>query len=138
MLTGNSVRAQAMAMEDRINDHNGVKIANLEAAIGRVGAGFDDAMGALSKRLVDLEASLLNAGDRGQRSGQLLIELQSRRARLLNRSRSESGKTKRDVHRDGAIRLEAERYRAHVDECPCHQACGDQQLQRQRQLHRHQ
>ena len=55
---------RALAMEERINDHNGVKIANLEATIGRVGAGFDDAMGALSKRIVDLEAKLLEAGDR--------------------------------------------------------------------------
>ena len=55
---------RAMAMEDRINEHNGVKIANLDAAIGRVGAGFDDAIGALSKRMVDLEAGLLDAGDR--------------------------------------------------------------------------
>src|SRR4029077_14627526 len=55
---------RAMAMEERINDHNGVKIANLEATIGRVGAGFDDAMGALSKRIVDVEARLLEAGDR--------------------------------------------------------------------------
>ena len=55
---------RAMAMEDRINEHNGVKIANLDAAIGRVGAGFDDAIGALSKRMADLEAGLLDAGDR--------------------------------------------------------------------------
>ena len=55
---------RAMAMEERINEHNGVKIANLEATIGRVGSGFDDAMGALSKRLVDLEAKLIEAGDR--------------------------------------------------------------------------
>ena len=55
---------RAMAMEDRINDHNGVKIANLEATIGRVGSGFDDAMGALSKRFVDLEAQLIEAGER--------------------------------------------------------------------------
>ncbi|MEP7204493.1 MAG: hypothetical protein ABI894_17915 [Ilumatobacteraceae bacterium] len=55
---------RAMAMEERINEHNGVKIANLEATIGRVGSGFDDAMGALSKRIVDLEAMLLEAGDR--------------------------------------------------------------------------
>ncbi|HZX55345.1 MAG TPA: hypothetical protein VFE86_11735 [Ilumatobacteraceae bacterium] len=55
---------RAIAMEERINDHNGVKIANLEATIGRVGAGFDDAMGALSKRLADLDARLLEAGDR--------------------------------------------------------------------------
>lgn len=55
---------RALAMEERINDHNGVKIANLEATIGRVGSGFDDAMGAISKRIVDLEARLLEAGDR--------------------------------------------------------------------------
>jgi hypothetical protein len=55
---------RALAMEERINEHNGVKLANLEATIGRVGAGFDDAMGALSKRLVDLEAKLLEADDR--------------------------------------------------------------------------
>jgi len=55
---------RAMAMEERINEHNGVKIANLDATIGRIGAGFDDAMGALSKRIVDLEAMLLEAGDR--------------------------------------------------------------------------
>lgn len=53
-----------MAMEERINEHNGVRMANLEATIGRVGSGFDDAMGALSKRLVDLESQLLEAGDR--------------------------------------------------------------------------
>jgi hypothetical protein len=55
---------RALAMEERINEHNGVKVANLEATIGRVGAGFDDAMGALSKRIVDLEAKLLEADDR--------------------------------------------------------------------------
>ena len=55
---------RALAMEERINEHNGVKLANLEASIGRLGGGFDDAMGALSKRLVDLEASLLESGER--------------------------------------------------------------------------
>lgn len=55
---------RALAMEERINEHNGQKIANLEATIGRVGAGFDDAMGALSKRIVDLEAKLIEADDR--------------------------------------------------------------------------
>ncbi len=55
---------RALAMEARINEHNGVKVANLEATLGRVGSSFDDAMGELSKRIVDLEASLLEAGDR--------------------------------------------------------------------------
>jgi hypothetical protein len=55
---------RALAMEERINEHNGVKLANLEASLGRLGSGFDDAMGALSKRLVDLEAQLIEAGER--------------------------------------------------------------------------
>lgn len=55
---------RALAMEERINEHNGAKIANLEASIGRIGAGFDDALGAVSKRIVDLEAKLLEAGER--------------------------------------------------------------------------
>ncbi len=60
---------RALAMEERINEHNGVKLANLEASIGRLGSGFDDAMGALSKRLVDLEAQLLEAGERMDQHG---------------------------------------------------------------------
>jgi hypothetical protein len=55
---------RAMAMEERINENNGTKIANLEANIGRVGSAFDEAMGALSKRIVDLEAMVLESGDR--------------------------------------------------------------------------
>jgi hypothetical protein len=55
---------RALAMEERINEHNGVKLANLEASLGRLGSGFDDAMGALSKRLVDLEAKLIEADER--------------------------------------------------------------------------
>lgn len=55
---------RALAMEERINEHNGAKLANLEASLGRIGAGFDDALGAVSKRIVDLEASLLEVGDR--------------------------------------------------------------------------
>jgi len=55
---------RALAMEERINEHNGVKLANLEASLGRLGSGFDDAMGELSKRLVDLEAKLIEADER--------------------------------------------------------------------------
>jgi hypothetical protein len=55
---------RALAMEERINENNGTKIANLEANIGRVGSAFDEAMGALSKRIVDLEVMVLEAGDR--------------------------------------------------------------------------
>jgi hypothetical protein len=55
---------RTMAMEERINEQNGVKIANLEATVGRISGGFDDAMGALSKRIVDQEAELIAINER--------------------------------------------------------------------------
>jgi len=53
-----------LAMEERMNEQSGTKIAGLEATIGRIGAGFDDAMGALSQRLSELESRLHEANDR--------------------------------------------------------------------------
>ena len=50
-----------MAMEERINEESGGKIANLEATIGRIGAGFDDAIGAMSHRLLEVENNLEEA-----------------------------------------------------------------------------
>ncbi|MEI7547898.1 MAG: hypothetical protein WCK21_07550 [Actinomycetota bacterium] len=47
-----------LAMEDRVNEQSGVKIAKLEATIGRIGSGFDEAMGALSQRMLELENKL--------------------------------------------------------------------------------
>jgi hypothetical protein len=55
---------RALAMEERINEHNGAKMANLEASIGRVGQGFDDALGEVSKRIVDLESKLIETSER--------------------------------------------------------------------------
>lgn len=42
-------------LEQRINDEQGRRIAELEAVVGRVGAGFDEALAALSQRLLDLD-----------------------------------------------------------------------------------
>ena len=47
-----------LAMEDRVNEQNGTKIAKLEATIGRIGAGFDEAIVALSQRMLELENGL--------------------------------------------------------------------------------
>ncbi|CAB4363163.1 MAG: hypothetical protein F2681_10010 [Actinobacteria bacterium] len=47
-----------LAMEDRVNEQTGTKIANLEATLGRIGAGFDEAIVALSQRMLELENGL--------------------------------------------------------------------------------
>ncbi len=47
-----------LAMEDRVVEQNGTKIAGLEATIGRIGSGFDEAIAALSQRMLELENSL--------------------------------------------------------------------------------
>ena len=49
------VTDRMLTMEDRINEQQGAKVANLEATIGRIGAGFDDAIGAMSHRLLAVE-----------------------------------------------------------------------------------
>ena len=47
-----------LAMEDRVVEQNGTKIAGLEATIGRIGSGFDEAIAALSQRMLELENNL--------------------------------------------------------------------------------
>jgi hypothetical protein len=42
-------------LEHRINDEQGRRIAELEAVVGRFGTGFDEAIAALSQRLLDLD-----------------------------------------------------------------------------------
>ncbi len=53
--TEHKITDRMLAMEDRVNEQSGVKIANLEATIGRIGSGFDDAIGAMSHRLLGIE-----------------------------------------------------------------------------------
>ena len=53
--TEHKVTDRMLAMEARVNEQSGTKIANLEATIGRIGSGFDDAIAALSQRMLDLE-----------------------------------------------------------------------------------
>lgn len=60
----NKVTDRMLEMEDRVNETSGTKIAQLEATLGRVGSGFDDAMAALSQRMLDLENRLYEHDDR--------------------------------------------------------------------------
>jgi hypothetical protein len=101
---------RAMAMEDRINEHNGVKIANLEATIGRVGSGFDDAMGALSKRIVDLEAMLLEAGDRMDRLAEDVAKVDEEAINAVKEQLSSA------VGEAMLVRIEVDRFIATQDE----------------------
>ena len=61
--TENRVTDRMLQLEDRINEQQGTKIANLEATIGRIGGGFDDAMQALSQRMLELENRLFATND---------------------------------------------------------------------------
>ena len=56
--TEHRVTDRMLTMEERINEQTGVKLANLEATIGRIGSGFDDAIGAMSHRLLAVENSV--------------------------------------------------------------------------------
>lgn len=56
--TENKITDRMLAMEDRVVEQNGTKIAGLEATIGRIGSGFDEAIAALSQRMLELENSL--------------------------------------------------------------------------------
>jgi hypothetical protein len=56
--TENKITDRMLAMEDRVVEQTGTKIAGLEATIGRIGSGFDEAIGALSQRMLELENSL--------------------------------------------------------------------------------
>lgn len=62
--TEHGITDRMLAMEERVNEQNGTKIAQLEATIGRIGSGFDEAIVALSQRMLDLDNRLLAVDDR--------------------------------------------------------------------------
>jgi hypothetical protein len=61
--TEHKVTDRMLAMEERVNETNGTKIARLEATVGRIGAGFDEAMAALSQRMLELENKMFESTD---------------------------------------------------------------------------
>ncbi len=44
-----------LAMEERVNEHTGTRLAAVEATIGRISGGIDEAIVALSQRVIELE-----------------------------------------------------------------------------------
>lgn len=57
-LADNNVTDRMLALEERINDTQGTRIAQLEATVGRIGSGFDESIGAMSHRLLELDNKL--------------------------------------------------------------------------------
>ncbi len=53
--TENKIIDRALAMEERINEQTGVRLAGVEATIGRISNGIDEAIVALSHRVIELE-----------------------------------------------------------------------------------
>ena len=53
--TENKIIDRALAMEERINEQTGVRLAGVEATIGRISSGIDDAIVALSHRVIEME-----------------------------------------------------------------------------------
>jgi len=56
--TENKITDRMLEMEARVVEQNGTKIAGFEATIGRIGSGFDEAIAALSQRMLELENGL--------------------------------------------------------------------------------
>jgi hypothetical protein len=99
-----------LALEARINDDQGQKIANLEAAIGRVGSGFDDAMVAISQRVLELENRIFELDDR---IGEMNERLSKIDQDALDAMKSELSKA---VGEAMLVRIELDRAVANTDE----------------------
>ena len=53
-----------LELEQRVKDEQGTKLASLEATVGRIGSGFDDAMIAVNQRVLALENRLYELDER--------------------------------------------------------------------------
>ncbi len=99
-----------LELEARVKEEQGQKIANVEAAVGRIGSGFDDAMIAVSQRVLELENKLLDLDDR-------LVEMNERLGQVdqaaLDEVRAEMS---RAVGEAMLVRIELDRVVANVDE----------------------
>ena len=71
-----------LAMEERVNDQTGTRFADLDANIGRVSRGVDEAIGAMSHRLAELDAAQLGLVERIE---QLAIDVSKVDEEALNR-----------------------------------------------------
>lgn len=74
-LADDTVTDRLLALEARINDTQGTRIAELEAMVGRIESGFDESLGAISHRLLELDNRLA-------RHDQLVADLDQRVASI--------------------------------------------------------
>jgi hypothetical protein len=99
-----------LELEARIKEEQGQKIANVEAAVGRIGSGFDDAMIAVSQRVLELENKLMELDDRLGEMGERLGKVDQD---ALDEVKAEMS---RAVGEATLVRIELDRVVAHVDE----------------------
>lgn len=99
-----------LELEARIKEEQGQKIANVEAAVGRIGSGFDDAMIAVSQRVLELENKLLELDDRLGEMGERLGKVDQD---ALDEVKAEMS---RAVGEAMLVRIELDRVVANVDE----------------------
>lgn len=111
-LEGSESRAtdRLLELEQRIKEEQGQKIANLEATVGRIGSGFDDAMIAVSQRVLELENRLLELEDRFNEMSERLGKVDEN---ALEEVKSEMS---RAVGEAMLVRIELDRVVASVDE----------------------
>jgi hypothetical protein len=99
-----------LELEQRIKEEQGTKLANLEATVGRIGSGFDDAMVAVNQRVLELENRLVELDER-------LVEMGERVAKVdeeaLAAVRSEISTA---VGEAMLVRIELDRAMATTDE----------------------
>ncbi len=99
-----------LELEARIKEEQGQKIANLEATVGRIGSGFDDAMIAVSQRVLELENRLLEIDERIGAMGERLAKVDEN---ALDEVKAEMS---RAVGEAMLVRIELDRVVASVDE----------------------
>ena len=99
-----------LELEQRIKEEQGQKIANLEATVGRIGSGFDDAMIAVSQRVLELENRLMELEDRFNEMSERLGKVDEN---ALEEVKSEMS---RAVGEAMLVRIELDRVVANVDE----------------------
>lgn len=58
-----STTDRMLEMENRINEQQGTRMAQLEATIGRIGSGFDDSIVALNQRILDMDNRVVEGSE---------------------------------------------------------------------------
>ena len=99
-----------LELEARLKEEQGQKIANLEATVGRIGSGFDDAMIAVSQRVLEMENRLIELDER-------LAGMNERLAKVDQDALDEvKDEMSRAVGEAILVRIELDRVVASVDE----------------------